>query len=71
MNSESELNRLLGKVWRNPYDVLDLPETSTDDQIKKKFKKMALVLHPDRCSDPRAEDAFISTSRYPLTLFSC
>lgn len=38
MTAEDQLNRLLGKVWRNPYDVLQLDMGATDEEIKKKYK---------------------------------
>ena len=60
LNAEEELTRLLGKVWRNPYDVLDLTANVTEEQIKRKFREFTRVLHPDKCSDPRAPDAFTS-----------
>ena len=32
----------------NPYDFLNLSENSTEKEIKKAYKKMALKCHPDK-----------------------
>ena len=58
MKAETQLNRLLGKVWRNPYDVLQIDMNANDDEIRKQFKMFTIILHPDKCDDPRAKDAF-------------
>jgi DnaJ-class molecular chaperone len=41
MTAEDQLGRLLGKVWRNPYDVLQLDMGATDEEIKKKYKMVS------------------------------
>jgi hypothetical protein len=43
MTAENQLNRLLGKVWRNPYDVLLLDMGASDEEIKKKYKMVGPV----------------------------
>ena len=35
------------KLW-NPYDILNLPETATEKQIKSTYKKLSLKYHPDK-----------------------
>ena len=43
----------------NPYKVLGIPKTATDEQIKKAFNKKSKKYHPDRnTSDPRAKQKF-------------
>ena len=43
MNAEEQLNRLLGRVWRNPFDVLLLDMSASDDDIRKQYKQVAGV----------------------------
>lgn len=44
---------------RDYYEVLGVPKTSTDDQIKKSFRKLAMKYHPDRNpGDKQAEEKF-------------
>jgi DnaJ-class molecular chaperone len=43
---------------KNYYDVLGVEKNSSEDEIKKAFRKLSLKFHPDRNSDPGAEDKF-------------
>lgn len=41
------------------YQLLDIPKTSTNDEIKKKYRRLALKYHPDKNPDnPEAEEMF-------------
>lgn len=43
----------------NPYDVLNVHKTSTPDEIKKAFKKLAIEHHPDKTAgDKQKEEQF-------------
>ena len=33
---------------KNPYDVLELPKNATIDEVKRKYKEIALQCHPDK-----------------------
>ena len=62
-NSEEQCSRLLCKhyEWRNlnPYEVLQLGADATEEDIKLRYKKLSLKVHPDRCRHiSNARDAF-------------
>lgn len=50
------------------YAVLGVDRDSGDDVIKKAYRKLALKLHPDKCSEPGAEEAFKKLSEAFSTL---
>ena len=66
--AEDHIERLLGQVWRNPFDVLMLDKEATDEEVRKSFKQLSLLLHPDKCKDPRAGDCFTIVEQSYKTL---
>eukprot|EP00906_Rhabdomonas_costata_P007954 RCo011365 len=53
----SEVQRILKA--KNFFEVLELslPEVTTED-VRKAHKRLVLKVHPDKCSEPGAEEAF-------------
>jgi DnaJ family protein C protein 8 len=64
LTSKQQILRLLkpGSTYLNlnPFDVLQLEHTVKVEEIKKKYKKLSLLLHPDKNIDDkeRAQSAF-------------
>jgi len=40
------------------YDILEVERDASDSDLKKHYKRLALALHPDKNSAPKADDAF-------------
>ena len=45
------------------YDVLGVKPTATSGEIKKRYWRLSLLIHPDKCSHARANDAFQAVSK--------
>lgn len=46
----------------NPYTILGLEQTCSESDVKKRFWKLSLLIHPDKCSHPAAASAFDAVS---------
>uniref|UniRef100_A0A8C8SNF4 J domain-containing protein n=1 Tax=Pelusios castaneus TaxID=367368 RepID=A0A8C8SNF4_9SAUR len=42
----------------NPFEVLGLEATASDMELKKAYRQLAVLVHPDKNKHPRAEEAF-------------
>ena len=51
-----------------PFNILCVLPEEEDEIIKKKYKKLSLKIHPDRCNHPRATDAIAFLSKAMKTL---
>lgn len=57
-SGEAAIQRLLSCKEKNPYSILGVTISSTDEEIKKVYRKHAILVHPDKCQLPGAEEAF-------------
>jgi len=55
---EVEIDRVLHRAFKlNPFDVLDVSPTATNDEITRQYRKLSLLVHPDKASDQTRDDA--------------
>jgi len=53
-----EVTRIIPLDASNPYDVLGLKRGASAESTKKRYWKLSLLVHPDKCSHPQAHQAF-------------
>ncbi|GJQ75958.1 hypothetical protein Trydic_g18013 [Trypoxylus dichotomus] len=58
MTGDEAMKRLLACKGKDPYSILGLTPTCTDDDIKRYYKKQAVLVHPDKNKQLGAEEAF-------------
>lgn len=55
---EVEVERILKAFKLNPYEILDINDDASPEEIKKKYRQLSLFIHPDKTPHARAPDAF-------------
>lgn len=53
-----QMQRLLGTTFVNPYDILEVGAEASEEEIKKRFRMLSILVHPDKCRHEKASDAF-------------
>jgi DnaJ family protein C protein 8 len=60
---DNEVMRLLSCFKLNPYEHLNLPFDSSVEEVKRQYRKISLLIHPDKCKHPNAKDAFSALAK--------
>ncbi|KAG5881600.1 hypothetical protein JTB14_030930 [Gonioctena quinquepunctata] len=74
LTPKQQIDRLLrpGSTYRNlnPYDVLQVEPETAIDEIKKKYRRLSILVHPDKNQDDpdRAQQAFEAVNKAWKTL---
>lgn len=55
---ESQMDRLTTKIYFNPYDVLELGAEASEVEIKRKFRMLSMLVHPDKNKHEQAGHVF-------------
>ncbi|NXS53515.1 DJC14 protein, partial [Brachypteracias leptosomus] len=60
---EEEVKRLVGMAGLpeeelNPFEVLGVEGTASDAELRRAYRRLAVLVHPDKSEHPRAEAAF-------------
>lgn len=55
---EKAVKRIRGCKPTAFYEILELEKSCDDGAIKKSFRKLSLIVHPDKCGVPGADEAF-------------
>ena len=58
VDRNNEVNRILGAFKLNPFEQLGLPFDATQEEAKRQYRKLSLLIHPDKCKHPLATSAF-------------
>ncbi|XP_020105756.1 dnaJ homolog subfamily C member 8 [Ananas comosus] len=60
---DNEVRRILSCFKLNPFEHLKLPFDSSPDEVKKQYRKLSLLVHPDKCKHPQAKEAFAALAK--------
>ena len=52
----------------DPFEILKVPSGATEQEIKKAYRRMSLIYHPDKNPDPKAADYF---ARFVAKVLHC
>jgi len=49
MERDTEIERVLKAFQFNPFDLMNMPTTATQEEIKRQYRHLSLLCHPDKC----------------------
>uniref|UniRef100_A0A7N0U8H1 J domain-containing protein n=1 Tax=Kalanchoe fedtschenkoi TaxID=63787 RepID=A0A7N0U8H1_KALFE len=55
---DNEVLRILSCFKLNAFEYLNLPFDASVDDVRRQYRKLSLLVHPDKCKHPQAKDAF-------------
>ena len=56
----------------DPWELIGVPEGSEHAVIRKAYRKLSLIYHPDKNPDPEAQEYFVKiTKAYETLLGRC
>eukprot|EP00775_Hariotina_reticulata_P002209 gene2209-2524_t len=58
VDRDNEVNRILWAFKLNPFEQLNLRFTATPEDIRRQYRKISLMIHPDKCKHEQAAAAF-------------
>jgi curved DNA-binding protein CbpA len=58
-----EVTRIMAVEGDSPYDVVGVNRNMVEGNIKKRYWKLSLMVHPDKCSHPQAQEAFVRLNK--------
>ena len=58
-----QLSTIQQPVKWDPYEILEIPENAELSVIKRAYRKLTLLYHPDKNPDERAAATFINISK--------
>jgi DnaJ family protein B protein 12 len=68
---EAAVNRVRRCKHTDYYAILDIEAPSSDGEIRKAYRKLALIMHPDKNGAPGADEAFKCMLMFGVTMPYC
>ncbi|CAK9327916.1 unnamed protein product [Citrullus colocynthis] len=60
---DNEVARILSCFKLNPFEYLKLPFDASPDEVKRQYRKLSLLVHPDKCKHPQSKEAFAALAK--------
>ncbi|GMH40168.1 hypothetical protein BSKO_08072 [Bryopsis sp. KO-2023] len=58
VDRNQEVERILAAFKLNPFEQLNLRMDTTIEEVRRQYRKLSLMVHPDKCHHERAREAF-------------